>query len=266
MLAISTLFKAPFRFLLGKIPNSILEKIEDLVQRQLGKGSGAWSTKNEAAIIADFSEVLTITDVVAIDAGANLGNWSSELLVRLPSAAIVAFEPSKTAFNMLEERFSGDSRVTTVNLALGKENKKTTLYADLGGSGLGSLTKRRVSHFNINFDHQEAVEIQTLDKWISLNKSRSLPNVLKMDVEGHELDILLGATETIKNINIIQFEFGGSNIDTKTFFQDFWYFFQGLDFTIYRMSPGKPILIKNYSERDESFRSTNYIAIRKINA
>jgi FkbM family methyltransferase len=259
----SFLIKAPARVLLKKIPTSILEKIEDMVQKQLGKGSGAWSTKSEARIIADFAESLQIRNVVAIDAGANLGNWTAELLEHLPTANVFAFEPSKSAFEKLQTRFATDRRVSVVSVALGKDNKSSILYADKGGSGLGSLTKRRVQHFDIEFSHQEVVEINMLDSWISRNEIVSPPNILKMDVEGHEYDLLLGATETIKNIKIIQFEFGGSNIDTRIFFQDFWYFFQDLGFDVYRISPSKPILVKVYSERDESFRATNYIAVRK---
>ena len=255
--------KALARVLLNMIPTLLLEKVEDVVQKQLGKGSGAWSTKGEARIIADFAKSLQISDVVAIDAGANLGNWTAELFEYLPTAKVFAFEPSESAFEKLQARFATDRRVSTVNVALGKDNKSSILYADKGGSGLGSLTKRRVQHFDIEFSHREVVEINTLDSWISQNKIVSPPNILKMDVEGHEYDLLLGATETIKNIKIIQFEFGGSNIDTRTFFQDFWYFFQDLGFDIYRITPSKPILVETYSERDESFRATNYIAVRK---
>lgn len=263
MSAISALLKAPARVLLNKVPASLLEKVEDLVQKQLGKGSGAWSTKGEARIIADFADALRIKDVLAVDAGANLGNWTAELLECLPNSTVFTFEPSQSAFEKLQSRFSADSRVENVNIALGKENKLSILYADKGGSGLGSLTKRRVQHFNIEFDHQENVEIKTLDSWISQRDNLICPNILKMDVEGHEYDLLLGATETLKRIQIIQFEFGGSNIDTRTFFQDFWYFFKDLGFEIYRLTPSKPILINEYSERDESFRATNYVAIRK---
>ena len=260
-----SLLKAPIRILLGKLPKNFLERIEDVIQKQLGKGFGAWSTKQEAKAIASFSKSLKIEKVVAIDAGANNGNWTSEILQHISSCSIIAFEPSKIAFSNLSNRFADDTRVTLVNIALGKASQKSTLYADEGGSGLGSLTKRRVSHFDLDFNHREEVEIQTLDDWYSINANFPIPNVLKMDVEGHELDILHGAKETLRNIKIIQFEFGGSNIDTRTFFQDFWYFFLNLDFLIYRITPSRPILISHYSERDETFRSTNYLAIRKKN-
>jgi FkbM family methyltransferase len=240
-----------------------LNSIEDAVQKQLGKGSGAWSTESEAEVVAQFSKSLGISNIVAVDAGSNLGDWTAGLLTNLPTSTVVAFEPSKIAFAKLQARFLGDSRVTPVNIALGNENMSSVLYADESGSGLGSLTKRRVNHFNIEFTHQEPIDVQTLDSWLSNNKLKHLPNILKMDVEGHELDLLHGATEVLENLRIIQFEFGGSNIDTRTFFQDFWYFFLARGFEIYRLTPSKPLLITSYSERDESFRATNYIAVRK---
>lgn len=248
-------------FAFAILPVGVLKKIEDRIQKQLGKGSGAWSTVAEARAISNFIEQLNLQEVVAIDAGANIGNWSAEFLKCLPTAQVIAFEPSQVAFTKLSERFANDNRVNCVNSALGKVNADSTLYSDEGGSGLGSLTKRRVEHFNIDFGHQEKIQVQTLDSWINKNKVKT-PNVLKMDIEGHEYDLLLGAAETLRNIKVVQFEFGGSNIDSRTYFQDFWYFFQDLGFTIYRLTPVRPLLITHYSESDESFRATNYVAIR----
>jgi FkbM family methyltransferase len=258
-----SMLKALIRATLNRIPTSSLEAIEDLVQKQLGKGSGAWTTKSEAEAVARFSRMLGIRTVVAVDAGANSGDWTAELLAHLPTSTVIAFEPSEIAFAKLQARFPGDARVNTVNIALGNKNFRSILYADKSGSGLGSLTKRRVKHFDIEFTHQEQIDIQTLDSWLSQNKVKTIPNILKMDVEGHELDLLLGATEALENLQIIQFEFGGSNIDTRTFFQDFWYFFLGRGFDIYRLTPSKPMLIANYNEGDEVFRATNFIAVRR---
>lgn len=55
-----------------------------------------------------------------------------------------------------------------------------------------------------------------------------------MAVEGHELDVLAGAEEALKSVQLVQFEFGGCNIDTRTYFQDFFYFFQQHGFAIHR--------------------------------
>lgn len=245
------------------IPISILTKIEDYVQKQLGKGSGAWSTSDEAKEICRLVAAKSIKEVVAIDAGANVGNWSSGILDALPSSRVIAFEPSKKAFSELVQRFSGRENFKAFNVALGKVNAKTTLFADESGSGLGSLSKRRVDHFNINFSHEEIVDVKTLDDFIAAEFSEFVPNVLKMDVEGHELDVLLGASAILSSIQVVQFEFGGSNIDSRTYFQDFWYFFREKGFDLYRLTPRGSVLISEYSERDETFRATNYFAVRR---
>jgi FkbM family methyltransferase len=245
------------------IPTLLLERLEDVIQRQLGKGSGAWSTTVEAAAISHFINQKSIKTVVALDAGANKGDWSNALLMQFPEAYIFAFEPSQEAFAHLQKRFLSSKSVNCENIALGKVDGITRLYSDRSGSGLGSLTKRRVDHFNIDFNFEEEVEIQTLDSWMAKLEQELVPNILKMDVEGHEYDILLGATDSMKNIEIVQFEFGGSNIDTRTYFQDFWYFFKDHNFDLFRITPSQPILIHQYSEIDECFRATNYLAVRK---
>jgi FkbM family methyltransferase len=249
--------------LLKRTPVSILEIMEDKIQSNLGKGWGAWTTDEESRAISSFVKKQKIQQVTALDVGANLGDWSATLFREIPNAKIFAFEPSREAFLSIQSRFAKNTSIQCVNIALGKENSTATLFADESGSGLGSLTKRRVKHFGINFNHEEIIELHTLDTWMERNGKGLRPNVLKMDVEGHELDVLKGASNTLKNIEIIQFEFGGSNIDTRTYFQDFWYFLTELDFRLYRLGPRTPKLITMYSEIDETFRPTNYIAVRK---
>jgi hypothetical protein len=89
-------------------------------------------------------------------------------------------------------------------------------------------------------------------------------NWLKVDVEGHELEVLKGAESTIssKQIDFISFEFGGANIDTRTFFKDYYNFFDEEDYRIYRILPsGKLYEIQSYKESEEKFRVTNYVAV-----
>jgi FkbM family methyltransferase len=242
-----------------------MEKASDDTMRQfnMGKGYGAATTDEEAKVIARFVKDRNLQKVVVLDVGANIGNWSASIVSALPAAHIIAFEPSKEAFSDLVLRFRDLPNVTCVNAALGKSDEKAILYANESASGLSSLTKRRVAHFGIDFTYSEEVKVAKLDTWIKSQVKDFSPNILKMDVEGHEFDVLQGAKETLHSIEIVQFEFGGSNIDTRTFFQDFWYFFADRGFYIYRISPSGPVLIQHYRESDETFRPTNYVAVRK---
>ena len=249
--------------ILNRTPFSILRFIEDKVQSHLGKGWGAGTTDEETKAIAYFAKKIKISKVLACDVGANLGNWSADLLDEISTAEVIVFEPSKEAYEHLQKRFVSKTAIQCANVALGKENTTATLFADKSASGLASLTKRRVGHFGIDFSYQENIQLFTLDTWLETYGNGRQPNILKMDVEGHELDVLKGATKALQDISIIQFEFGGSNIDTRTYFQDFWYFFLEQGFDLYRLGPREPLLIKSYSENDETFRPTNYIAVRK---
>ena len=90
--------------------------------------------------------------------------------------------------------------------------------------------------------------------------------MLKLDVEGHELKVLNGAHSLINSnsIDFIQFEFGGCNIDSRTYFQDFFYLLNPY-YEIYRLVKDGIVLIEHYEERHEVFVTTNYLAIsRKI--
>jgi hypothetical protein len=118
-----------------------------------------------------------------------------------------------------------------------------------------------LEHFNISFDYSEQVNVTTLDAWTDTNKTN--PDFIKMDVEGHEYEVLSGGMKVLESVKVIQFEFGGCNIDTRTYFQDFWYFFRKNGFSLYRVTPKGPLRVMKYSEEDEYFSTTNYIAVRE---
>ena len=105
--------------------------------------------------------------------------------------------------------------------------------------------------------------MKTLDEYCRNNAVTSI-DLLKIDVEGHELDVLEGARAMFSNTSVkfVQFEFGGCNIDTRTFIQDFFYFFKPFGFEIYRITPsGYCQHLPVYKETYEQFITTNFLAV-----
>ncbi len=226
-----------------------------------GKGYGSNSIVSEVRLTKKY-----VSGGVIIDVGANKGLYSREILREYADnlMELHIFEPSKYLIDEYLE-FS-DKRVHVNNMALSEKSGFAKLFKITGNTGLNSLTKRRLDHFDIEMDSFEEVVTTTLDSYVEFNNIEKI-DLLKLDVEGHELDVLKGATNCLLNgkIACIQFEFGGCNIDTKTYFQDFWYLLvQQYKFNIYRMTPLGLIKIKKYIETDEIFLTTNYLAV-KIN-
>jgi len=224
-----------------------------------GRGFGATTLKLEVKTISDYclDQHISISNV--LDVGANVGAYSEELNRFFPKSKIFAFEPSSSAAEEFSKRFAGNASVSLINSAIGKSDGNATLYFDFESSGLASLTNRRLGHFGINFGHSQNVKVMTLDTWFE--QSQVIPDFIKIDVEGHELDVLKGAEKVLKKTKLVQFEFGGCNIDTRTFFQDFYYFFDRANFKLFRITPRGLVRINKYSEEDEYFVTTNYLAV-----
>jgi len=87
--------------------------------------------------------------------------------------------------------------------------------------------------------------------------------MVKLDIEGHELTALEGFGDALTATKALQFEFGGCNIDTRTYFRDFWYFFKERNFDIYRITPLGAEKMTRYKQNDEYFLTTNFIAANK---
>lgn len=224
----------------------------------LGKGYGSFTINQE---IMAVKSLLSRSPILAIDVGGNIGNYSKELRSKFPNLEIHIFEPSGLNITKLKSIFNGDGHIHINSLALSDNNAEASLYSDKPGSGLGSLINRRLNHFDIMVENVE--EIQTIrfeDYWKKSLSSRPI-DLVKLDIEGFELAALRGFGSALTNTKVIQFEFGGCNLDTRTNFQDFYYLFKELNFKIYRITPLGLQEITRYREMDEVFLTTNFLAV-----
>lgn len=238
----------------------IARYLEKLAFYAQGKGYGSATIKQENKLVHQF---LKIKPVLAVDIGGNIGDYSAELRRRNPDLEIHIFEPSSVNIEKLKARFVKDGQINVMPYAISNSKGSATLFSNRPGSPLGSLTKRKIDHHHIEFNQEEIINtIRFEDYWINNLQKRNI-DIVKIDIEGHELSALEAFGEAIFNSKVIQFEFGGCNIDTRTFFQDFWNFFRERDFEIYRITPFGAEEIKIYREYDEFFSTVNYIAVNK---
>lgn len=127
---------------------------------------------------------------VFIDIGANSGFLSllaSTVVGR--SGRVYSFEPTKRIFGKLVKniKLNGFDNIIPYNLALGNENK-TSVFYDMG--------KYDGSNSFVRYDNGSP-EITIIRKLDDVLPNGITPNFVKIDVEGFEKEVLLGAKRTI---------------------------------------------------------------------
>ncbi len=206
------------------------------------------------------------TQLTMFDVGANIGGYAkvaSDIFGKtLKNYKIYCFEPSVNTYNKLVSNTNSMSNIQTFGVALGLLDEEANLYSNEEGSGLASLYNRDMRHAGVLLRQWEKVKVVTLDSFCKLNNINRI-NFLKIDVEGFELNVLRGSKDMLNKgaIDIIQFEFGGTAIDARIYFKDFYQLLSA-DFKIYRILQDGLWELKQYEERQELFITTNFLAVR----
>lgn len=199
---------------------------------------------------------------VLFDVGANIGNYTKELISNFPDGYIHSFEPSKETFKILSQNVSGKN-VTLNNVGFSDEIGKGVLYSDKENSGLASLYDRKLDYLGIEFNRTEYIELSTLDYYCEIHHIDEI-DFLKIDIEGNEYKALRGGMKllTEKRIKAIQIETGGSNIDSRTYFRDFWDLLHN-DYSVYRILQDGIIEVLVYEEYLECFITSNWLFVQR---
>ena len=144
---------------------------------------------------------------IILDIGANVGNISS--VFSRYSCQVHSFEPTKTTFDILNNRFRLKDNVTCYNKACGTKNELVKLYHhelsnynEIFWSDGNSLLPSKT---NVNIDDYELVECIDLSEFIfNITKNRCV-DFVKMDIEGAEIEVInhLIDTDAINNINYL---------------------------------------------------------------
>lgn len=238
----------------------VASKIVDFCNHIQGKGAISVTWNDEVRKLKYF---LPDKLNIVIDVGGNIGEYSQELIKQFEINKLYIFEPSKISYENLSKRFKDSSNIKTINLGLSDKNTRESFYANYEGSPISSVYKRKLDHFNIDIKETEEIELIKFNKFWQRDLGKEIIDLIKIDVEGHEFFVLKGLEDSLGSIKVIQFEFGGTMIDSRTFFQDFYYFFTKNNFEIYRLKPIGLQKLVVYKETDENFTYSNFIAVNK---
>jgi len=143
-----------------------------------------------------------------VDIGANCGQFA--LIVRkcFPDARIDSFEPLKEPADKFEKVFAGDSNTHLHRCAIGAEKATMTIHVSERDDSSSLLPiGRNQSELFPHTGEREVRETPVLPLHEALNASElSSPALLKIDVQGFELEVLKGCSSMLDSFSWIYVE------------------------------------------------------------
>lgn len=133
---------------------------------------------------------------LAVDCGANVGRVTTLLAAR--GAEVYAFEPNPHAFAVLSTRHAANRRVHCLENAVAASAgpARLHLHANAPADAVAWSTGSSLLESKPNVDPATFVEVETVDLDAFLASLRRDLQVLKLDVEGTEIEILERLLET----------------------------------------------------------------------
>jgi FkbM family methyltransferase len=243
------------RFLSSDRAQSVISLGEFGAALLQGKGAGTgWDINAEVTAAMPFiHEGATVFDI-----GANKGEWSRAVQKRAGDVRLFLFEPQAACAPYL----AIDGAVLT-QAAVGEKDGRAVLYSPSDGAGIASLHERKDSLFHQETFASSEVAVVSIDTFMEEHAIQSV-DFMKMDIEGHELFALRGAARALSRgaIRALPFEFGSGNINSRTFFRDYWDLLTKHGYQIYRVLPGGRTLriLRNDEDLEYFRRVSNYVA------
>lgn len=147
-------------------------------------------------IIQTFENYLR-PGMIVVDVGAHVGLYAiiSTSMVST-TGKVYTFEPVPWLAQRLEDnaRLNSMTNIKAFNMAVGAKSGKSNLYlSKCGGDEWSSLYQWRLSG-----NRYIEIPVITLDEFIANNNIKRI-DLLKVDTEGSELDVLLGAQGALKD-------------------------------------------------------------------
>src|SRR6266550_3220031 len=147
----------------------------------------------------------TSREVVAIDVGANEGDWALRAIDLASrhrvTIRLYAFEPAAQTRAVLTRRLSEHQTVSIYDHALSSGVGDASFYSSENGSGTSSLSE-------ISGSSRELVKVTTLDSFLAEERIEHI-DILKIDTEGFDFEVLRGGEQFLAKgvIEVVQFEY-----------------------------------------------------------
>lgn len=195
----------------------------------------------QSCALYDMQQLLNEEAKIILDGGANKGQSALEFTRFFKQAKIYCFEPHTEVFNQLKEKYEGNSLIECICCAIGESegetgffiNKKRTLNSTLSKSDEAELYVAKPKDI-LNVEKINT-PMTTLDNFL-LSKKMDKIDILKLDLQGGELNALKGALKSLteQRISLIFTEISFVRIyQHAPLFHDICSFLSGLNYSLF---------------------------------
>ncbi len=179
-------------------------------------------------------EVKTVFDV-----GANVGFVTYQFQKRFPKAEVYAFEPNPYIFEKLKDSYTNETKVHVLMMGVGDVSgeQEFNINTNSGTSSFLEASDYHKTHQAKRLKEKKLTQVVTLDDFCQEEGIQHI-DILKMDIEGYELNALRGAHNllTKQTIDVIYTEVNlVPSYNGQPLFHDITKFLQGKEYYLYNL-------------------------------
>jgi FkbM family methyltransferase len=156
------------------------------------------SAYRQNLIAHEYEFDLPVEPRTILDVGANIGMASIYFANRYPSAKIIAIEPEPTNFRMLEKNIAAYPGISAVRAALWPSGGEVSVVAPSGMNG-------SYGHWGFTVSDGTGVRAVTVPAILQEFEIATI-DILKVDIEGAELELFSANCEWLKHVRYVMIE------------------------------------------------------------
>ena len=187
----------------------------------------------------DVKKLVASDDPTVVDGGSNRGAWIESLLKMYERPVVYAFEPNPESLAIVRKKFAGMENVKVSEKALGSvAGTKSFLLSD---NDVSSSFLQRAER-----SHGTAVTVKgtVQTSIVRLDDEIEKADVIKLDLEGYELEALKGAERLLKNTKVVVTEVEFEEIyKGAPLYEDIALYLRGKGFSLFNF-------YDSYTQRD----------------
>ena len=158
-----------------------------------------------------------------LDVGAHLGSYTNLILKNNSNCKSIMFEPQTDIFKKLKKLYKNKKNATIFNYAISNKNGFKKLYVnqhDLTSTFLKFNLNNRYLNYKAKLFNSTVIEMtkkieivktKTIKNFITEKKIKKI-DLIKIDTEGHELEVLVGIGKKINKVKYFLVEFHNDRV------------------------------------------------------